>query len=495
MTRAHFALSTLVASLLAGGCAQLEVHRIPKDQAKDPLVGKVPYYLPRTAVDVTGSLTLNKCEWVKNPSEEPGAPSWVFNLEFEKALVAAPVTEPDEDHRYYIDYESSRGLLKEIKFQVDTYPNRTLQNYSGEVNDQAGPLLVAAASAIINISGASRVGRVYQISRNQIFGLDAQGDIAAKKPDNALLCGEAALAALGEVAKREAEIKSLGAKRSDALTKPTFSEAHLAGILAQYDQGIARYRAEIAKLKAGPPLARTFASRWTPSLSDKAVTQPAGRVALQFRVDTTPLVRDWLSATGKGWVDGADPPDVTLKAWQGAKSPVILEALLDGHSVVAKPEPAGDAPGGIVVREPAYGVLRICEADCTVATATLTETTRERSARVPLAVGQLGQLLVLPQKSALFENAHLAIKLNADGTIASIGHRSVSAAAQGLAGASAAAKDYATAVAAGNTAATAINAARAAEAQYPNVVNQALSACLTAATAIRNAGGTPAPCQ
>jgi hypothetical protein len=155
-------------------------------------------------------------------------------------------------------------------------------------------------------------------------------------------------------------------------------------------------------------------------------------------------------------------------------------------------------PSGVVIRDPAVGVLRACDGECAkdpAAPTGATDVTGEIVARAPLTLPQLGQLIELPQKSALFENASLVVKLNADGSISGLGRRSASTAATGLAGVSAVAKDQMAATAAVNTATAASNASRLSEAQFPNAVNQALLTCLDAAAKIRAANGTPVACQ
>lgn len=119
-----------------------------------------------------------------------------------------------------------------------------------------------------------------------------------------------------------------------------------------------------------------------------------------------------------------------------------------------------------------------------------------------LKVPQFGRVMVLTEKSGLFENAVLNATLNPDGTIQTIGYQSSSTLATGLSGlgqaagnASSAITARNTAIAAKNTAEAAITTATTAQVQAPDTFNKALADCLTQAAAIVKAGGTPVPCQ
>jgi hypothetical protein len=132
----------------------------------------------------------------------------------------------------------------------------------------------------------------------------------------------------------------------------------------------------------------------------------------------------------------------------------------------------------------------------------LVETTTDLGARMAVKLPQFGRTIVLPEHSALFENATLTATLNTDGSISTIGYHSLSTAATGIAGLGTAANSATSAIAARNTAIAAANTASAAETtaktaelQAPNIYNSALAACLTSQAAILKAGLTPQPCQ
>lgn len=478
------ATATLATSIL-GGCAELKVHRLKSEDAANPLVGKVPYYLPRTAVTISGVLTLKKCE-TTHATAPDRTMTHSLALEFDKAITVGTMTEPDENHRYYVDYESTRSWMKELKFTIETYPNRTLQSYSGELNDQAGAIAVAAAGAIINVAAVAGIGRVPAIS--PLWNNLRDGTV--KPPE---YCEPTVLEALKKVAKHKADAEQAQKDRESALAQPAPSEAHLVARLAHFDQKIAGAKAEIAKLVGAAPLARTFSAKWVPQPARDGVPSALHR----FEIQTAQIASHWLSDPGQSWLNSANPPADAHdnKAWTKARAPVVLEIILDRPVAGTAGQAPLDDAGGLVVRDAVPGLLRVCDGACSNHQPGLSEMANEKTPRMAIALPQLGQLLVLPQRSALFENSQLSVKMNADGSIASVGYRTASTAATGLAGVSAAAKDQMAATAAANTAATATNAALAAQAQYPNVVNQALFNCLDAANKIRAAGGTPVACQ
>jgi hypothetical protein len=119
-----------------------------------------------------------------------------------------------------------------------------------------------------------------------------------------------------------------------------------------------------------------------------------------------------------------------------------------------------------------------------------------------LPIVQLGRLYVQPLRNVLFQTSVAALSVGADGSIASVGTQSSSAAAAGFTAAGGAANAQGAAIAAHNTAVGAQNSAAAAQttaataaSTFADTVNKALADCLVQQSAIAKAGGKPVPCQ
>jgi hypothetical protein len=223
------------------------------------------------------------------------------------------------------------------------------------------------------------------------------------------------------------------------------------------------------------------------------------------------LIRQWLSPDGVKWFE-----DQSLEGkdalWTEAHAPIVLTLAVDpgtmgiGATKNGKDDKdsaaALDHPEGLVIRDPAAGVLQIGKGN-RAASGSLVETTDDVSPRLSVALPQFGRLIVLPQHTAVFGNSTLSVKLSPDGSIASVGYHNASTAAAGVAGLGNAAGAASNAIIARNTAIgaeyTALgaqNTAKVTQSTFADTVNKALSDCLTSQATIIKSGGTPTvPCQ
>src|SRR5258706_607582 len=144
-------LGVLGLCLLFYGCTDLKVYRVNTKEPQKQQFGQIPYYLPRTTITVTGTLTLKACE------TEVTAGGATLKLLFDKAIIATPAVEADPAYQFFLDYEKTRNISKEINFTVDTYPNKTMQAFSSTMNDQAGPIAAAVVSMAVNVAAAIAV--------------------------------------------------------------------------------------------------------------------------------------------------------------------------------------------------------------------------------------------------------------------------------------------------------------------------------------------------
>src|SRR5665213_1924837 len=138
----------LLFALPLSSCSSLEVFQLGTDD-NAPLVGGMSYYLPRTVITFSGKVTLNSCETKFTDDKH-----YEINIDASASLTPVILTEPDPDHHYYISYEHSRSWMKEINFSVTNNASGTLQSFNNSINDQAGPDIVAAIGAAVQIGGA-----------------------------------------------------------------------------------------------------------------------------------------------------------------------------------------------------------------------------------------------------------------------------------------------------------------------------------------------------
>jgi hypothetical protein len=492
---------TIACALFVGapllGCADLEVfHLSPGDNG--PLVGAMSYYLPRSAITLSGTVTLNSCD---TKADDP--PDGKYHIEIAATASIAPVisTEPDPAYHYYISYEKSHSWMKEINFSVTNNANGTLQSFNTTINDQAGPIIVAAIGAAVQIEGAGMLAGL-PVPPLAPHGL---GELSAAIPPD--YCADYLLpdvnAALIAIVKDNAEKKKI-------TSNPAIGPAEAAA----QAQAIQTIQSDIDSQTKKAKLARSFSFKWIPSLNDKHRIF-RDYLLLDREINLSPLIEQWFSANGLSWLRTPPPSDSDVRKKLTSPYHVTLAILRStmggpGDPKIDAAYRSSEGSDGVVVRDPASATLRICrETDpgCTAFAAiqadnTFVETTNDNSSRMALRVPQFGRILVLTEKSGLFENAVLNTTLNADGTIQTIGYHSTSTLATGLSGIGQAAGNVSSAIAArntaigqANTAEAAVTTATTARVQAPDTFNKALADCLTQAAAILKAGGMPMSCQ
>lgn len=467
----------LAGSLALAACSDLKVDRLADSESQTSEPGRLVYYLPRTAIDITLTVALTRCD---SKRDKHG----IMTIAATKTVAAVPTTEADPQYRYSISYPEAETWTKEVNFAVNTYSNKTLQSFNGQINDQAGPIAVAALSAAVQIAGAAFIPGTP--------ALHAAGPLShsthhASAPPPAPLCTSKVIEALQEIDKQKAIIKANSAATANAT------------VAAERTAKIASAQTEIARITKANDLTRTASLHWVPG-GDVAPPEAGPGSVVETKVDPYPLIAEWLTSAGANELD-----TMGGASWQSAKAPIAVSIALDrateGNSAANVTfGPDGkfslDHPGGLVVRDPAKGTMRICDAACPYqAEGTLAETTDELAVRQTLWLPQFGQLRVFPERSRLFENATLAVSMNADGTIASAGYHSLSTAATGFTGVATAAGQAAAAETAHNSAVTAANTAATTQASYADTVNKSLADCLVQQAAILKAGGKPVNCQ
>src|SRR5665213_117548 len=316
-----------------------------------------------------------------------------------------------------------------------------------------------------------------------------------------------------------------------------------------WSNAIVALQSEVAD-KISAKLTRSIMVKWIPSgaqmekYSDGDSTIYVGWTQVPISAMVTKFLSSGATGNdpdrdGMSWYTNsahANPSDTKhFKVWYQAHTPYSIVIALDGPTYFDKnrydtkigkgSDPLEQySPKGLVVRDPAIGFLQNCTVSKDTPPETLPPVTpgpdglwgygpdigrpcqapsfvfkdtsagSDDSSRVALSMPQFGRALVFDAHSAMFENASLAITLNADGTISSVGTHDTSTAAAGLATLATTAQAAATAQAAHNTAVSAENTSIMNQMQIPDNTNKYYADCLTQAAAIVKAEGTAAPC-
>jgi hypothetical protein len=543
------------AAMLLSGCADLQVEKLAPDDMS-ARTGDMIYALPRTAINVTVTVTVSQCgslssdgppdvpaaQLIKENSTDLSGPEAAVatkGLIFKATAVPTPGIEADPNFRYVIRYAKAENWTKEINFTVNTTPTKVFQSFNGQINDQVGPIAVATLTAAVQIAGAAFVP-----GAGVVHDLAPVSEAAKQTKDAKALCSDDVVKALTKVSADQVLIKRLNARiaayRGDIAGTVTPGRADPTTAWAQ---AVAALQSDISTTTT-KSLSRSMIVKWVPDPKDMALpASPAGRPQRSdvyvgyIQLPISPLVMPLLSPTGLNWYSTPQlNPQYKLNVWYPAHAPLMLVIAVDAQTYFdqskpagsdAPPDPLGTDPGGLVIRDPAIGIVQKCSLPkdqrpdvnpdasgvwrfnlppnatsfvgyCSVPTFTTADLSpmSDDSSRIPVSIPQFGRPLVLTAHSALFENASLAVTLNADGSIQSIGTHDLSTAATGLTGLAAAAADASQAQAAHNTAVAAVNTATLSQIQLPDNRNKALSDCITQAQAIvKGSSLTPWPCQ
>jgi hypothetical protein len=472
--------------VLLGGCAaDLAVYPLAPQADNPPLDGDISYYLPRTAITLSGTTTIKKCDakWDNDNHK------YIADIEVTTTLTPLQSTEPDPDAHFYVSYKQARSWMKEINYSINNTPGGMLQTFNGTINDQVGSDVVAAIGTVVQIGGAVATA-----------GVGAPGILKAGGAPTPPADIPIPVYCLPDVISGLKDIET----QTVILKKAQSEQPKDAAAVAAQTQAIQHAQSAIDGDTKKGKLARSFSFKWVPKLGDQTAEQFPYKFFAK-EVTATTVMAPWFSAEGHAWLESSASSRVA--------APFLVTLAVDERSMGNPQPPITDykkSLGGLVIRDPAKAILRVCrrpDSDCVAKAAAIPEndvsdTTNDIGARLAVVLPQFGRIMLLPEHSGLYENANLTVTLNADGSISTIGYHSASTAATGVTGVGTAASGVTSAVAARNTAIGAVNTAAAAETtaninkiQGPDTYNKALADCLTQQAAIVKAGGTPGSCK
>jgi hypothetical protein len=477
----------LLSVIPLAACSTLPVTRVVDgpNPPLPPIVGQDVYWLPRTKIGISGTIALTKCEASYDRATKTFEPA----LGISETFAAVPVIGPDPDAGFAIPLAKTRTPFKEVNITLNYGPGGTLGGFNGTYNDEAGPTALAAVLAAVKIAAGVTLPVVPHVPHALADNTINTGKKHPKPkpkppaaPKGPAMCAPDVMTALDAIKAANAAILTAEADAAkNKLTLPTPQILELQG--------------EIARLQLSAGLVRTFSYGWLPVLNVDKTATPATYSVTPLTYDVfKDYVRPLLSSDAGTWFD-------THPAKAGSIDPIRGKVVFDvqvepatiGDSLTDKPRPAGavslDTPGGLVLRLPATGHLRICRGDCSKPDAAnnRVDTSADLASSASIAFSQFGRFMVMPLKNRLFETSTLAVSLNPDGTIASIGNHATGTLGTNLGTAGSIGDALSTAAVARNTVITARNTAELSAAQFPDLANKALGDCYVAAAAAKAA--------
>ena len=486
-------------------CSSVTVEKL--EVGGSPIVGRYPYALSRTSFTVTATVSLTSCGATQ---DDPKKDIYRPILGLTEVITATPVFEADPEQVYDVPYDQLRRVFgKETNVTVTRNGNGTLSGINATVNDQVGPGVVAAIQTAVKIAagvavpalGAAELVQTVAKTGSKGGVMNARAGRRTRMVTTVkhhtpppTFCSAAVTAAL----------KAIDEKTRDATAK---AAADVKAKATSPSPDIAKDQADVVRLQSENRLTRTVRLTWTPTPGTGR--EPTLRVSRSLDIYQD-VIAAWLSADGRSWFEqeSAAPGSTTTRGTGPAATaaflvtqPLIVSLELKAFTVggplrqATGTPAAGDLtqerPDGIVIRDPAQGVLRLCRGACSPSDQELHDVSGEIAPPVAVAVGQFGRMFVFHLKNRLFENSTFAIALAADGSISSVGNHTAGTLAAGLGTLGDAGTAAVTNTAAYNTALAARNTNALNGAALTGTLNKDLADCITNQELARKAGAVP----
>jgi hypothetical protein len=425
------AVALAVTAVCFQGCTALSVHKIDNSTQPADQVGSISYILPEKTFLISATYVLNSCRTILLADTKQ--PSLFLDVDTTLSVVANNEADPDE--RYFISYADLRSWFKETNVTIESYPNKTLKTVNATLNDQTGPIITAAIGTAIKI-----------------------GALAAAGASTEEFCDDNTVLTLADVAAKR--------KLLSTIAKPQGGNT---------DAQIAEIQKDINKA-IGDTLTSKVVLSWSPQLTElkPSIT---GYDAIVRALAPDQAVRKWLSPKGREWL--ATHPDEKQTTF------IVLEIPSWSHPNVK--EPAASVSDGLVLRDPAIGLLRLCKGACPLPQGGMMSVDNVISV-TNVVVPQLGRRVVLPLHNRVAENSVLDVSISEDGVITKLGVHSTSTAASSITALGANA-DAAKSVLDARTKAQ--NDALTASKNRAKDDNKTLADCLEAQKTIVKDGGSP----
>lgn len=465
-----------LACIAAGCSADMSSVHYTNGAALPP--NAIPYALPKTSITVTTTYALSACE------NDIGGKTikMTINSAVSTTIVA------DDTMRFFIDYASMRGPMKDVGVTLDFYPQGTLKDLNATATNQT--LQTAAAAAGAALSG------VIAVSKAAIA--------AAGAPT--YFCNPATQPIVDQLKAAQANLQ----KAKSALSADQTKLAGLAGgdpaaIKKEQDA----VNADNAAVAAANDSVTTLQAKLTIVTVQKLTPMPADFAAnansVAYPIQTTPVQSTWLTQDGVDFLKD-NPIDATRQQIQ-----VTLGAPLASSSSSNIPPPdaktgLSKAIDGLAVRFPVAAHIQVCAGPCGDPAA-LRIVTNQTAPETDVMMPQMGSVVVLALKGSVIQSSALGVSVATDGTVANVTTKDTSTLTQLFNTISSAFTSLSTqansttqaqaqALTAQNGALTAQTAASTAAASASDNALKAQADCLTQAKTILAAGAVPvAKCQ
>ncbi|MCA8283980.1 hypothetical protein LGN21_30805 [Burkholderia cepacia] len=436
------------------------VYSVKRPDDSSPIYG-IPYSLPQKIYIVSAKYTITQCELLKNGS---------LHIQVNKQITITSETQPDPSERYYIPYSSLRNFFKDTDLTVENFDNSTLKSINATIADKTGPTITALVGTALRV--ASLAGGVTLTN-------------AGAPPTTQDMCKADVLKALNAQAKSQAQ----GSGKTKGAAKPATASAT--------DTASATQAASAPDSNSPTTFSTVFV--WRPQLSD---TPDPKHPEISGHFYPRRILDRWLTPRGYKALNNRDQNEDTIEIPAGQDDVIVkslrTELRIDPVVVQKKVNIDSASTQGIILREPAYGLLQACDEACPNPMPGGSESSGYSTHGVfhvsEETVPQLGSYVILPLRNRMFETQTATIALSSDGAINKLGLKSNATLPDAASTANTdldalqKARD-ARAKARTDAAAAEANAAQDAAKKVTND-NKAISECLSAQKAVRDANGT-----
>jgi hypothetical protein len=380
--------ATALLVIALGGCTTLKVDEPTTDWRSRQ---GIAYHLPFTQFDT-------RVVWAA--SCDNGALSIAADFE------ATPVTAPDPEGLYVIDYASLDAFTKTSGVNVEFYQSGAIKSINAHADDRTAEILSATIAAAGKLA-LTAVGRADARSLSPVCSE------ALIKALNSVGDGEKTVAVLaGRLDQRVRELEGVSARvvREGAALSDATREAHTKAINEVIAAQIELDSAEAAlaeSMKKVTHVARlAFPDVSSREFAEDGLQIPAGTLSR------------WLNDASQGQVDQlAERTAIWLEIAPKAQFGTLSAAQ----------EAASDATAGIRYRVGVPGELRACRA-------ALCGRQGELVQAMPVTLLNRGTTFYLPFHSAAFTNASLTATFSEGGVLTSAGYDQKRAPGEALAG-------------------------------------------------------------
>ncbi|MFG6416130.1 hypothetical protein ACG02S_19725 [Roseateles sp. DC23W] len=399
-----------VVAALCSGCTTLEVSRLETTSMAEEREG-IAYYLPLKQLVIDASFEITQCR------DGGSAPGLLY-------AVSAKVSEkqvPDLSQRYIVSYKSLSALTKTTDLTISTSEEGLLVSVNASAADQTGPILSSLASTAFSVARGLALGQLPSMDAasgntppnhcNEFQPRIAAVEKARAALKSAVVKDEERQVAAGARTKAAAALKVAESKLKEAeeakepiaiadarvevrKTRAAFevSQQTLAG-LGPLETGTKTN--ELAEARQALSVTRTLL--WTPDPTEFEAEKPA---PLRISPSAQALQALGFSQEAAKFAKDAMHSEVALTP------PLGVLGKDNGRDPLKK--------GGIVYRQPAHVLLRVCPSACEeLQNGAVLE---ENLAYVGVhALPQLGARASLPLSNWVFEDNSLNVSFGESG--------------------------------------------------------------------------------